>query len=155
MSNLFKSVIFDVDSTLCTIEGIDELARMKGVQNRIVPLTQKAMEGKVSLESVFSHRLEIIQPTKEDIKELGNMYVDSLSPYASKVILELHRRGIDVFIVSGGYKDALNTLAYTLKIPLNNVHGNILYFDKNGKYKGYEQRNPLWKEGGKTTTINA
>ena len=106
MSNLFKSVIFDVDSTLCTIEGIDELARMKGVQNRIVPLTQKAMEGKVSLESVFSHRLEIIQPTKEDIKELGNMYVDSLSPYASKVILELHRRGIDVFIVSGVYKDS-------------------------------------------------
>ena len=92
MSNLFQSVIFDVDSTLCSIEGIDELARMKGVQDQIVPLTNQAMEGKLSLEDVFSHRLEIIQPTERDIELLGNLYIQKLSSHIPEVIDELKKK---------------------------------------------------------------
>ena len=40
-------VIFDCDSTLSTIEGIDELARMTGHEYDVAILTKRAMEGDV------------------------------------------------------------------------------------------------------------
>ena len=43
-------VIFDCDSTLSTIEGIDELARMTGHEYDVAQLTKRAMEGDVPLE---------------------------------------------------------------------------------------------------------
>jgi phosphoserine phosphatase len=51
-------VIFDCDSTLSTIEGIDELARLSDSENevavRIAALTKRAMEGDIPLEAVYS-----------------------------------------------------------------------------------------------------
>ena len=43
-------IFFDCDSTLSSIEGIDELARLRGVEERIVTLTNAAMDGKNSDE---------------------------------------------------------------------------------------------------------
>ena len=45
----FQRVVFDWDSTLVTVEGIDELARLKGKAEFIAKLTGDAMNGKISL----------------------------------------------------------------------------------------------------------
>ena len=55
-------IFFDCDSTLSTIEGIDELARLKGVEARIVELTNAAMDGKIPLQEVYAERLEACWP---------------------------------------------------------------------------------------------
>jgi len=41
----FDLIFFDCDSTLSAIEGIDELAKFKGKEQRVGVLTQKAMDG--------------------------------------------------------------------------------------------------------------
>lgn len=52
----FRIVYFDCDSTLVSIEGIDELARLKGQADYIAALTRRAMDGEVELEHVFVER---------------------------------------------------------------------------------------------------
>jgi hypothetical protein len=46
----FRVIFFDCDSTLTTIEGIDELARLKGQYDHIADLTRRAMDGEIKLE---------------------------------------------------------------------------------------------------------
>jgi len=54
-----KLVFFDCDSTLSTIEGIDELARLSGpeVFQQVVALIDAAMNGDVPIHEVFGRRM--------------------------------------------------------------------------------------------------
>jgi len=69
MSTNTKIICFDCDSTLSTIEGIDELARVRGsdVFKQVEAMTHQAMDGKIPVEEVFGKRLEIIKPTRNDV----------------------------------------------------------------------------------------
>lgn len=149
MAILNTSIFFDVDSTLCTIEGIDELARMKEVEDQIIPLTEKAMNGELTLGEVFAHRLDIIRPRRDDLVILGGLYRQSLSPFVKEVVAELHDRNYQIFIISGGYREAILPLSELLSIPPDHIYANSLYFDERGSYRGFDRTNPLWKEEGK------
>ena len=50
----YDEVFLDCDSTLTATEGIDELARLKGMEEAIERLTRRAMEGEVPLEEVYA-----------------------------------------------------------------------------------------------------
>ena len=50
---VYRHVIFDCDSTLTGIEGIDELASHPDTRQRVADLTRSAMDGKVNLETVY------------------------------------------------------------------------------------------------------
>jgi phosphoserine phosphatase len=73
MSTPLNLIIFDCDSTLSAIEGIDELGRLRGpdVFARVEAMTHDAMNGKISVESVFGERLRIIQPRAADVAAVG------------------------------------------------------------------------------------
>jgi phosphoserine phosphatase len=150
-----STIIFDCDSTLVSIEGIDELARNKGVEAQIIPLTEKAMNGEIDPEDVFKKRLEIIKPTKKELLELGNLYITHLLPGTKEIIRMLKNQGINIYIVSGGYDLPLHILADYLDIPRRNVYANKLLFTKDGEYKAIDKSIPLWKKGGKKEVINS
>ncbi len=118
----FQRVIFDCDSTLVTVEGIDELARLKGQTDHIAELTRLAMDGQIPLEKVYAERLELLRPTRAELDEVGRIYRRALVPQAAEVIAALHAAGVEVFIVSGGLKAAVLDLAEMLDIPAANVH---------------------------------
>jgi phosphoserine phosphatase len=117
----FRRVIFDCDSTLVTVEGIDELAAMKGQAERIADLTRRAMDGQLPLEQVYSARLELLQPTRAELTRVGRIYRRALVPEAAETVAALQAAGVEVFIVSGGLKAAVRDLAALLKIPASNV----------------------------------
>ena len=77
----YRSVILDVDSTLCGVEGIDWLARQRGadVADQTALLTQRAMAGEIPLESVYGERLALIRPTLREITALSAEYRSSSS----------------------------------------------------------------------------
>lgn len=147
------SIIFDVDSTLCAIEGIDELARMKGVNKRIEPLTAKAMNGELTLEQVFSSRLTLINPTNKDLQKLGELYCNNLTLHCKTVLNKLRTSNYSLFIVSGGYTEAIYPLGNLLGIPKEHIFANALTFDELGNYCGFDKDIPLWKEKGKNQVI--
>lgn len=148
-----KLILFDCDSTLSAIEGIDELARMRGpeVLQQIEHMTNQAMDGKIPVEAVFSRRLELIQPTRQNVEAVGAQYVDSVEPTALSTIRELKERGWEPAIVSGGFRQAIRPLADFLGIT--RVEAVDLYFRGDGSYRAYDVDYPTTRSGGKPQVI--
>ena len=59
---------FDVDSTVCTDEGIDELAAFLGKGEEVAEMTNKAMGGGVGFREALEMRLSVMQPTKQSVE---------------------------------------------------------------------------------------
>jgi phosphoserine phosphatase len=118
----FELIIFDCDSTLSTIEGIDELARWQGRSDEVAALTSRAMDGDVPLEAVYGERLELLKPTREQLRQLGQLYRRNLLPGADQVIAALQAAGRQVFIVSGGLMEAVVDFGTSLNVPADHIH---------------------------------
>lgn len=117
----FQSIIFDCDSTLSAIEGIDELARIGDRYDEIKTLTDAAMGGDVPLEQVYERRLEMLEPTRADIAASADQYRESAVTDAREVIDALHAVGKQVFIVSGGLLDAVRPFGLWLGVPEDHI----------------------------------
>lgn len=126
----FRLIFFDCDSTLTTIEGIDELARLKGQYERIAELTRRAMDGEIKLEEVFAARLELLRPTRADLRRIAQAYRETLAPDAKEAIAALRFAGCEVYIVSGGLLPAVQELARSLGLPGRNVRAVPIQFDQ-------------------------
>ena len=150
-----KLIIFDCDSTLSAIEGVDELARVRGpeIYARVEAMTREAMEGKISVEQVFARRLEIIRPRQADLAAVGRLYIDQVEPTAGATIRQLRTAGWTPVIVSGGFRPAIAPLAAYLGIE--RVEAVDLYFDREGNYAGYDEKFPTTRSGGKPVCIDS
>ncbi len=143
-------VLFDCDSTLSSLEGIDELAKQIGVYDQLAPLTQAAMEGKIKLDEVYKKRLELIRPDKQAIEWLAQRYIETLVTDADVVIEKLQEVNKQIHIISGGLRQAILPLAKKLNIAELNVHAVDVYFDSNETYTGFDEQSPLAQSGGKS-----
>ncbi len=138
----FDFIFFDCDSTLSTIEGIDELARQKGKFEEVKALTNAAMEGEVHLQSVYDRRLDLLCPTRSEIRAIERLYRETLVPHALEVIQALQSVGKEVFIVSGGLLAAVKPFGEWLGIPHQNIKAvDIHYNQLSGQWWDYQQDN--------------
>ncbi|MBU4350927.1 HAD-IB family phosphatase [Candidatus Parcubacteria bacterium] len=149
----YDIVVFDCDSTLTKIEGIDELARMKGKEKEVCKLTTAAMEGKAKFRQTLKRKLEIVRPCKKDLALLANLYIKNQVKEAKETIAKLKQEGCKVYIVSGAYSQAVLPFAKHLGVPNKNVFAINLRFQKNGNYLGPDWKNPLTKNKGKRHII--
>jgi phosphoserine phosphatase len=147
----FASVVFDCDSTLARIEGIDELAGAKA--DEIRALTERAMQGLVPLEEVYGRRLDIIRPTRDMLATVGQAYVDGLVPDAREVIEALRWLGKTVRVVSGGLRPPVEEVARAVGLSADAVAAVGIEFAADGGYAGFEHASPLARSGGKTEVV--
>ena len=148
-----KLICFDCDSTLSAIEGIDELARLRGlaVLGRVEEMTNDAMEGRLPVERVFERRLQLIEPRREDLATVGRQYVATVEPTARATIAALVARGWTVVIVSGGFTPAIRPLADYLGVA--RIEAVELYFTPEGTYDGFDESAPTARSGGKAEVL--
>ena len=152
----YAGVVFDCDSTLCAVEGIEELARLAGRHvAELEELTARAMDGELRLEQVYGRRLELVQPTEEEVAEVGRRYRESLLPGARDLVRALHFLGKRVLVVSGGLAPAVRDVARHLGLSEGDVHAVELRFDAAGRYAGFDARSPLARAGGKLDVLRA
>ncbi len=149
----FGTVIFDCDSTLSRIEGIEELAADRS--DEIARLTQLAMSGTVPLEQVYGLRIEQVRPSRDRLEWLGRRYVETMVDGVPQVVRGLHGAGMDVRIVSGGLKPAVAILAAHLGIRPERVAAVDVRFRDDGSYAGFDASSPLARAGGKREVIEA
>jgi phosphoserine phosphatase len=164
----FDLIFFDCDSTLSSIEGIDELARFKGKELRVSVLTEKAMNGELDLAEVYGKRLKAIRPTRGQLKAIEAKYWDSLVPDAQAVIAALRHLGKQVFIISGGLAEPVRGFGKRLGVPPENIRAVELeynelsgewwhYYDPQAreqqKYLAYNDESPLTISSGKPAII--
>ncbi|MEO7361314.1 MAG: HAD-IB family phosphatase, partial [Gemmatimonadaceae bacterium] len=152
---LFSTVIFDADSTLAAIEGIDWLGALRGAEVGLAvqQLTDRAMTGEVALEDVYGARLDVIKPTLDEVQRLSNAYIDAIEPGATDVISELHGAGVRVVIVSGGLQTALLPLAKMLGVDANAVFAVELIHDAHGNYVSLAPDQLLSRQDGKPRLV--
>ena len=151
----FASVVLDVDSTLCGIEGIDWLAERRGpeVGAAVAALTDQAMRGEIPLDAVYGARLALVKPTVADVAALADAYIASLAPGAQAALDELHRGQRRVVLVSGGLRDAILPVARHLRIPDGDVHAVAVRRDPSGAFRGHDDRSPLAHATGKPDVV--
>jgi len=137
MQRWFKHqhVIFDCDSTLSEIEGIDELAEIAGVTKEVKKMTDAAMAGEIALEEVYGKRLELIKPTQNDISKLKQAYRSTATKDAELVIKLLKEYGHDVYVVSGGLMEPVCEFGISLGIAEENIRAvGINYNQLSGQW---------------------
>lgn len=153
----FSSVVIDVDSTLCGIEGIDWLARRKpeAVRAEVAGLTDKAMNGEITLDSVYAHRMKLVAPTRNDVDALGAEYENAIAPGAIEAIRRMREAGVDVHLLSGGLLPAIRQVAKKAGVSNGNVHAVDVLFDEAGGYASFESASPLTTDFGKREIVSA
>jgi len=118
----YKNIIFDCDSTLTKIEGLDEIARQKGILDQVEAITRKGMNGEIPYEVSFRRRwLEIVRPTKEDLEWLGQYYIRNLVEGAFEAVTKLKELARHVSILSHVPEPSIRILAEHLGIAQENV----------------------------------
>jgi HAD superfamily phosphoserine phosphatase-like hydrolase len=149
--------VFDADSTLVAIEGIDWLAERRDheVARRVAELTNDAMAGDRSLGSVYGARLAAVSPTRDEVDALGAAYVAALAPGAVALVRELKAAGIKPLIVSGGLQAALLPLGRHLGIPADDVHGVPMHFAADGEYLDFDRTSLLAQHRGKAALVRS
>lgn len=149
----YQRVVFDCDSTLSRIEGVDELAGDH--RNAIEALTRAAMDGEVPIEEVYGKRLELIAPLRNQVATVGRLYIEHATPHAQAVVTALKSLGKEVRVVSAGLRLAVVTFAGWLGLRDDQVHAVQVYFDSDGRYRKFDRDNPLTRGGGKREVLAA
>jgi len=136
-------VFLDCDSTLTATEGIDELARLKGMGEAVEKLTRQAMEGEVSLEEVYAERLHLLRPTREDLQRIALRYREEAVPDVRQLVAALKFLGRRIHIVSSGLGEPVLAFGNWLGVPSDCIHGVGLEFDQlAGRWWDYSERDP-------------
>lgn len=151
----FNSVVFDVDSTLSGIEGIDWLAALRGadIEAWSAALTAGAMEGEFPIEAVYRERMHAVKPAMAEIELLGRAYIERIAPRARETLTELRARGIELVMVSGGLREAILPLARELGVDEQRIYAVSVFFDEEGNYAGFDEQSLLTRQNGKRTTV--
>lgn len=147
----FECVIFDCDSTLTKVEGIDLLAGEK--KEEIAALTRSAMEGKSSFHEIYRQRLALLSPSFSSVNRIGQAYIDAVTTGAKETVSALHFLKKRVFVISGGFRMPLSIFARFLGISGERVFGVDLFFDDKGNYRGFDEENCLTHNRGKTEVV--
>ncbi len=144
-----KLLLLDCDSTLSSIEGIDELGRLRGPATfqAVEAMTNAAMNGGTPMEAIFAKRLDIIQPTAGELAAIGAQYIATVEPTALASLATLRATGWKIAIVSGGFTQAIRPLADFLGI--DRVEAVTLKFLADGTYAGFDDSCPTCKSKGK------
>ncbi|VVD72986.1 phosphoserine phosphatase SerB [Pandoraea aquatica] len=133
----FKLVAMDMDSTLITIECIDEIADYCGLKAEVSAITEAAMRGEIKdFNESLTRRVALLKGL--DASALEKVYEErlQLSPGAEKMLRGVQALGIRTLLVSGGFtfftdrlKARLNldvTRANTLEIVDGKLTGRVL-----------------------------
>lgn len=147
------AVCFDVDSTVCCDEAIDELAKYVGKSKEVSDITRTAMLGGANFREALAKRLDIIQPSHDILEEFLEANQPRLTPYIEDLIAQLHKRGTDVYLISGGFDVIIEPAAKQLNIPFKNIFANSIKFYYDGSYAGFDKSRPTSNQDGKSRVI--
>ncbi|KKO64986.1 Phosphoserine phosphatase [Janthinobacterium sp. KBS0711] len=120
----FKLVAMDMDSTLITIECIDEIADMQGLKPQVAAITEAAMRGELDFAASLKQRVALLEGL--DASALQRVYDErlKLSPGAEAMLAAVQKAGLKTLLVSGGFTFFTERLKE--RLGLDYTHANAL-----------------------------
>jgi phosphoserine phosphatase len=117
-------LVSDMDSTMITVECIDELADYAGIKQEIAAITERAMAGELDFAEALTARVALLAGLNESvIAECLRERVRPM-PGAVELVRTMTRWGAHTMLVSGGFTIFTDPVA--AQIGLTEVHANVL-----------------------------
>ena len=130
----FKLAAFDMDSTLISIECIDEIAAMAGKKEEVAAITEAAMRGEITdFKDSLRRRLALLKGVPESALERVLAERLEFNPGARELCAALKAAGLKLVLVSGGFTYFTRYVAEQLGMDF--VRSNELEF-KDGALTG-------------------
>ena len=120
-------IVSDMDSTLITIECVDEIAAGVGLKEQVAAITEQSMRGELDFEQSLRKRVGLLAGLPESVLQEVYDQVLKLSPGAEYLLSECKKHGVKFMLVSGGFTfftDRLQT-----RLDLDYTHANLLDTD--------------------------
>ena len=120
----FKLVAMDMDSTLITIECIDEIADMQGLKPQVAEITEAAMRGELEFSESLIRRVALLKGL--DASALERVYSERLaiSMGGEAMLASVKAAGVKTLLVSGGFTFFTDRLKE--RLGLDYTHANVL-----------------------------
>ncbi len=160
-----EAVCFDVDCTVTKQDALDDLAEFLGCGQQVRDLTNAAMDGEMHLDDALQKRLEIMDATVDKLTEYVKTRPaeERLTPGIKRLVHELQARNVEVFFISGGFRELILPVADVLGIPRQNIFANRFVYmadDELGaggyptiRVRGFDPKEPTSRDGGKPEAI--
>lgn len=98
-----KLLVADMDSTMITVECIDELADYAGIKPEIAAVTEAAMRGELDFEAALTARVALLAGLDERVIDKCLAERVELTPGAATLVRTMRARGGRAVLVSGGF----------------------------------------------------
>lgn len=126
-------IVSDMDSTLITIECVDEIAAGVGLKDEVAAITEQSMRGELDFEQSLRKRVALLAGLDECVLEEVYENVLQLSPGAEFLLEECKRNDVKFMLVSGGFTFFTERLQRRLGLDFH--FANVLEVE-NGKLTG-------------------
>ena len=98
-----KLLISDMDSTMITVECIDELASYAGIKDQIAEITERAMLGELDFEEALRGRVALLAGLEISAIDKCLDEKVKIMPGAKILVQTMAARGAKTILVSGGF----------------------------------------------------
>lgn len=146
-----RLAVMDMDSTLITIECIDEIADMLHLKPQVSAITESAMRGEIPYTESLRRRVALLKGL--DVSALERVYEERLrlSPGAETMLARFKAAGLKTLLVSGGFTFFTDKLK--ARLGLDFTHSNVLGM-RDGRLTG-EVEGPIVDADEKARTLLA
>ncbi len=151
--------LFDFDSTLIKSESLNDVLNLALGNNKekileVEKITKMAMEGLISPQDSMSQRLKLATINKELVNKISEKTKNETTDGIKDLIFELKKyNNVNIFIISGGFKEMIIPTAKILEIPEKNIYANEFIYNKNNIVEKAKD-NVILQEQGKVKMIN-
>ena len=98
-----RLLIADMDSTMITVECIDELADFAGIKDHVAEITERAMRGELDFEAALDARVLLLAGLDASVMDRCYRERVRIMPGAQALVRTMRARGGRAVLVSGGF----------------------------------------------------
>ncbi|MCB1971832.1 MAG: phosphoserine phosphatase SerB [Geminicoccaceae bacterium] len=117
-----KLIVADMDSTLITIECIDELAASIGIRSEVAAITERAMAGALDFEAALTSRVALLEGVPQTAIEEVIREKLRLMPGARRLMATMRAHGATTAVVSGGFTAFTSHVARVLGLDIQRAN---------------------------------
>lgn len=153
--------MFDFDSTLTRVEGLDVLAEItlegrpdkEEIIKEIQRITNLGIDGDISFTESLEKRIKLLNAHKKDLDGLIELLRQKISKSIESNKEFFENYSDDIYVISAGFKEFIDPIVQAYNIPADRVYANTFKFDADGKIIGFDETNVLASHNGKIACL--
>ena len=126
-------IVADMDSTMITVECIDELADYAGIKAEVAAVTEAAMRGELDFEGALDARVALLAGLSESVVAQCLAERVRIMPGAKALVRTMRANGAEAVLVSGGFTRFAEPVA--AEIGFTRAIANVLLIE-DGRLNG-------------------